>query len=294
MRRNQVFVSYSHIDSEYLARLKVHLRPFEREGLVEVWSDTKIKTGQLWKKEISEAIDGAAVAILLVSVDFLASEFIAEDELPPLLKNAEGEGVKILPVVLKPCAFLDINEISQFQSINDPHNPIVALVEADRERIWYQLARTVRDELRTFKNQQDSAMENAGNPVFEQTLVDSIDGHYYGLFSEELNDPSVIDEFSVYSYQHLDELSYMPRAEEMLSKLEGFQRAFDRIKARFRSQGWEGDGVIRLMWLPPFIGSGIEDTWGTGVWHVKQSNNGTSWLASPVPLPFSRLLEQNT
>ena len=92
MKRTQVFVSYSHVDSEYLARLRVHLRPFERKNLVDVWSDAKVKAGQRWRKEIEDAIGRAAVAILLVSADFLASDFVAENELPPLLKAAQGEG----------------------------------------------------------------------------------------------------------------------------------------------------------------------------------------------------------
>jgi len=111
-KRTQIFVSYSHADSDHLQRLKIHLRPFERQSLVDVWSDTKINAGQLWKKEIEDALGRAAVAILLVSADFLASDFVATDELPPLLKAAEEEGVKILPVILKPCAFTEIESLS--------------------------------------------------------------------------------------------------------------------------------------------------------------------------------------
>jgi hypothetical protein len=66
----------------------------------------------------------------------------------------------------------------------------------------------------------------------------------------------------------------------------------EAVKQRFASAGWEGDGEIQLMWLPPFVGAGAEDTWGVAVWFVKQDNNGTAFMASPVPLPFSRLLEQ--
>src|SRR5713101_5676457 len=101
--RTQVFVSYSHADSEHLLRLKVHLRPYERKSLIDLWSDTSIRAGQQWKKEVEAALGRAAVAILLVSADFLASDFVAENELPPLLEAAKKDGVKILPVILKPC-----------------------------------------------------------------------------------------------------------------------------------------------------------------------------------------------
>ncbi len=290
--RNQVFVSYSHKDSEYLARLKVHLRPFERKGLVELWSDSRITPGDRWKHEISEAIDRAAVAVLLISADFLASDFVAENELPPLLARAEGKGVRIIPVVLKPCAFTDIEEISKFQSINDPKITLAELREAEREGLWYQIATAVRDATQHIEEQY-KPINGEGLP-YDKPLLHKVGEYYIGLFSEELDNPAAIDEFWSYRYEHIDELSYMPRAEDMLGKLGEFDTVLKKVKERFRLEGWEGDGVIRLMWLPPFIGAGVEDTWGVGVWFVKQSNNGTSFIVSPVPLPFSRLLEQNT
>src|SRR3954468_23289787 len=121
--RTQVFVSYSHADTEHLQRLRVHLRPYERQSQLELWSDTNIRTGQQWKKEIETALGRAAVAIVLVSADFLASDFVAENELPPLLEAAKREGVKILPVVLKPCAFAATKSLSEYQAVNDPAKP---------------------------------------------------------------------------------------------------------------------------------------------------------------------------
>src|SRR2546425_10101985 len=88
----RVFVSYSHKDQRWLDRLHVHLKPLERQGLVELWDDTRIAAGTIWRSEIKQAIDTAQVAVLLISADFLASDFIAADELPPLLRRAESAG----------------------------------------------------------------------------------------------------------------------------------------------------------------------------------------------------------
>lgn len=81
--RDQVFVSYSHKDKKWLNRLRVHLAPLERDGLLTVWDDTSINPGANWKKAIREALRAARVAVVLVSADFMASEFIARNELPP-------------------------------------------------------------------------------------------------------------------------------------------------------------------------------------------------------------------
>lgn len=157
--RTQVFISYSHADSDHLHRLRVHLKPYERNSKIDVWNDTKIQTGQRWREEIRRALDQAAVAILLVSADFLASDFIAENELPPLLEAAEREGMKIMPVILKPCAFLDVQSISGFQAVNDPDRPLIALAESERERIWVQLARDVHFALQEFITKPEPAVQ---------------------------------------------------------------------------------------------------------------------------------------
>lgn len=288
-KRTQIFVSYSHVDSEYLQRLKVHLRPFERQSLVDVWSDTKIKAGQLWQKEIEEALRRAAVAILLVSADFLASDFITNDELPPLLKAAEEEGVKILPVILKACAFTEIGSLSQFQAVNEPTSPLISLDEAKREQLWFEIASIAKQSLEEFKAKQQDASEV--NDVGEDPLFGDF-GWAAEILSEEIKNPKCVHDYHVYRYEHIDVLEYMPLAEAVLQKVPNKDLIIQNIKEKFSNSGWEGDGEIRILWIPPFVGAGVEDTWGVAVWFVKQSNNGTSFLASPVPLPFSRLLEQ--
>src|SRR5262249_13334122 len=122
--RAKVFISYSHKDRRWLERLQVHLKDLERRGLVEVWDDTKLRTGTQWRDEISKALDSARAAILLVSADFIASDFIANDELPPLLARAEENGVVILPLILSPSRFEKIGSLSQFMTVNPPSEPL--------------------------------------------------------------------------------------------------------------------------------------------------------------------------
>src|SRR5262249_7997131 len=103
--RRKIFVSYSHRDKEYLERFRVHMMPLLRneEHLLELWDDGKIKGGQMWDKEIKEALATTKVAVLLISADFFASDYIYKEELPPLLEAARTGEVTILSVILGYC-----------------------------------------------------------------------------------------------------------------------------------------------------------------------------------------------
>ncbi|SIN75691.1 TIR domain-containing protein [Singulisphaera sp. GP187] len=145
--RTKVFVSYSHQDIDWMKRLRVHLAPLERDGKVDRWDDTRIRTSQLWREEIHKAIDATKVAVLLVSADFLASTFIADNELPPLLAAAKYDGAFIMPVIVSPCRFSATPVLSDFQAVNSPSQPLVALRRARREALWVKLTNDIEDAL---------------------------------------------------------------------------------------------------------------------------------------------------
>lgn len=145
--RTRVFISYSHKDRAWLERLKVFLRPLERQGLIDRWDDTRLVAGDDWRREIRNAMSTARVVILLVSADFLASDFIDKEELPPLLEQAEAQGARIIPVVVSTCLLDGPNApLARFQAINAPSNPLDGLTRAERNRIWTRLTEQVMAE----------------------------------------------------------------------------------------------------------------------------------------------------
>lgn len=168
--KNNIFISYSHRDSKYLQRLRVHLRPLEREHEILIWDDTKINAGTNWREIISSEISKAGVAILLVSADFLASDFIVNNELPPLLKASEEIGVLILPVIIGPCRFQRTKGLSKFQAVNDPSRPLANLPVAERERIWVKVAESVEAAFKGRKIEDGWAVTN------ERLVRDSLIG----------------------------------------------------------------------------------------------------------------------
>jgi regulator of replication initiation timing len=143
----KVFISYSHTDARCLDRLLVHLRPLERKNLVDAWSDKKLRTGDKWQQEIESRLQDSAVAVILVSADFLASDFIVNDELPPLLVKAESKGLRIIPVILKPCGFLRDNVLRSFQSANDPLEPLLGMTDIQQEALYDKVASEIHSEI---------------------------------------------------------------------------------------------------------------------------------------------------
>jgi hypothetical protein len=121
--------------------MEAAFRPSTRTD--DLWDDTRLKPGVDWRREISAAIASAKVAVLLVSADFLASDFITGSELPPLLATARKEGALILPVVISPCRFAETSERSAFQAANDPVRPLAPLPVAERERVWVRVVNAV-------------------------------------------------------------------------------------------------------------------------------------------------------
>ena len=141
--RTKVFISYSHADKEWLDRLKRHLKPLVREGNLDYWDDTHIRPGDDWKQEIQNALDTAQVAVLLISADFFASDFIDEAELPPLLDAAKAKGVRILPVILSASRFARNPDLARFQAVNLPSRPLNDMLPPEQEKVLDRLAHTI-------------------------------------------------------------------------------------------------------------------------------------------------------
>ena len=77
----------------------------------------------------------------------MASDFIVENELPPILERVEKAGLVVLIVILKPCALLE-SELEKFQSVNPPSNPVIAMTEHDREETFAKLAKLTNKALK--------------------------------------------------------------------------------------------------------------------------------------------------
>jgi internalin A len=141
--RSSAFISYSHKDRKWLARISEMLTPLERRGL-RVWSDEELKPGTLWREEIARAIADAKVAVLLVSPAFLDSEFIDQNELPPLLAASADEGLTVLWVPVDHSLY-EFTDISRFQAAHNPAQPLASLPPSKLNEALVQICKRIHD-----------------------------------------------------------------------------------------------------------------------------------------------------
>jgi|GEM_PF-2653084 len=142
VKRDQVFISYSHRDKRWLDMLETFLKPYTRKQVIDVWSDTRIKGGDIWREEIKRALERAKVAVLLVTSNFVASDFIQDEELPSVLEAAQNEGLRILWIAVSPSGY-DETPIAKYQALNTPSKPLSALKGASRDNELVRICREI-------------------------------------------------------------------------------------------------------------------------------------------------------
>ncbi|HET9963073.1 MAG TPA: toll/interleukin-1 receptor domain-containing protein [Nitrospiraceae bacterium] len=138
-----LFVSYSHKDEQWLLELKKWLKPLEQQDLVTIWDDQKIQAGADWRQEIEKALSSAKAAVLLVSMDFLNSDFITKNELPPLLEAARQRGLTVFWIAVRPST-VDDTPLARFQAVHK-EPPLSEVKEAERETHFLNIYKKIKE-----------------------------------------------------------------------------------------------------------------------------------------------------
>jgi hypothetical protein len=144
--RNVIFFSYSHADHDFLKEFERMLAPALKGRQVRKWSDRDIKPGSRWREEIATALDASAAAVLLVSPDFLNSDFIQQHELPRLLDGAANQELTILWVYLRPCMYKQ-TPIADYQAAHELTKPLSLMTPRRREQVILEVCERIQDTL---------------------------------------------------------------------------------------------------------------------------------------------------
>ena len=98
-----VFMSYSHSDEDLRQKLEKHLAGLRRQGIISNWHDRRIGPGEEIHSQISAQLNAAHIILLLVSSDFLASDYCYDNEMVRAMERHEEDTARVIPVILRPC-----------------------------------------------------------------------------------------------------------------------------------------------------------------------------------------------
>jgi hypothetical protein len=174
-----VFISYCHKDEVWKDRLVTHFGVLQQESILDLWNDRRIGAGEDWYQKIEEAIARARVAVLLVSADFLTSKFIRSKEIPRLLERRDKEGLRIFPVIIRPCAWKHVKWLSRMNLRPKDGKPISSGIEhqidADLAAIAEEVAAIIESKT-PLKTSPTTAPEKISIPQLQSTNS-TLSGH---------------------------------------------------------------------------------------------------------------------
>jgi hypothetical protein len=165
----EVFVSYSHRDEALKNDFLPHVRMLEPLSLLKEWHDRDIGLGAAWFEEIVKRLDGCAVAILLISANFLTSEFCTRKEVSPLLERRRRDGMMLAPILIRPCNWKRVPWLGPLQMFPRDGVAISALEQWQQDQVFAD----VNEEICKFLDTRDpKALTPKETPWPEPVAVD--------------------------------------------------------------------------------------------------------------------------
>lgn len=137
----RVFMSYSHKDEELRDELELRLAMLKRQGLIEVWHDRRMLSGDRLDWTISQEMDAADIIILLVSPDFIASDYCYKIEKARALQRHNEGTARLISVILRPCDWTH-TELADFLVTPKDGKPITQW--PDRDEAFLDVAKSIR------------------------------------------------------------------------------------------------------------------------------------------------------
>ncbi len=198
MSKPLIFICSAHADQAWKDRLVASLKPFAMRGHFDLWQAGDLHPGDQWAEEIDHAIDRASLTILLVSPDFLASDYIHETEMPRLKKRWDRGRLRVLPLLIRPSSWRRIDWLKDLQL--HPGDG-VALSTLNDPAVDTQLT-LLADEVLDFFDSHSPVTEQAAEPDVEAASADAVltlcNQAAFSLYRQHVlgQDPGDISSFS--------------------------------------------------------------------------------------------------
>lgn len=172
----KVFISYSHEDESYMRQLNKHLTMLKRKGSITSWSDRKIIPGKEWCGEIDENIESSSIILLLVSSDFINSNYCYEKEMARALEKHELNESIVVPIIIRHCDWQEA-PFSKIQGVPTDAKPLSTW--SDQDEAWLDVVKGLKQTISYAKEHlpnfegNDSVLLGTVNQEFTSWLNDT-------------------------------------------------------------------------------------------------------------------------
>lgn len=162
--------SYSHRDESLRLELETHLAALQRQGLIDTWHDRRIQAGQDFGAEIDRNFEEARVILLLVSPDFIASDYCYNVEMKRALARHDAGSAKVIPVILRRCHWHDL-PFGKLLATPPDGKPVIEFPSLDAG--FYEVVGAVKQALNTVRGAPVQAEPRAASPAKSDASIQS-------------------------------------------------------------------------------------------------------------------------
>jgi TIR domain len=153
----KIFFCYAREDEELLNKLKSHLRPLQREGLIDVWYDREISAGTEWEQEIKQHLNNAQIILLLVSPDFMNSDYCYSVEMKRALERHNRKEAKVIPIILRP-VYWHGEPLGKLQALPTDGKPVRSPYWHDLDSAFYNVVMGIRKVVKVLATQHPTTL----------------------------------------------------------------------------------------------------------------------------------------
>ncbi|MGF1569427.1 MAG: COR domain-containing protein [Nodosilinea sp.] len=147
----RLFYSYSHKDETLRDELEIHLKLLQRQGLIQPWHDRRILAGNEWAGEIDDNLDRANIILLLISADFIASDYCYDLEMQRAMERHDSGEARVIPIILRPTDW-ENTPFSKLQFL--PKDAKAVTAWPDRDAAWLNVETGIKRVVEAVKDEK--------------------------------------------------------------------------------------------------------------------------------------------
>jgi WD40 repeat protein len=182
----RVFCSYAHRDEHYLEVLKTWLVGLERDGLIEQWHDRMIPPGDEWEEAIAENLETSELVLLLVTPDFMASQYIYEKEIDRAIERHKRGEARVIPIIVRPAPW-EGTALDRLQAL--PKNARAITTWANRDQAWLNVLQGIQQAVEELLFEPDGDEPEKAEQIYREAVEWAwTDGELHSREVERLGD----------------------------------------------------------------------------------------------------------